>query len=105
MSKLIVKRDSGYADRARKYKIYCNSSVLGVVGNGETVSFELPAGQYEIYFKIDWGRSNKVAVSLEGDETITISVGSNLRGWKLSLAAFYIFLMPHKYLWAECLHG
>jgi len=101
MKNLVVQRDSGYADRMRKYKIYCNSEMIGKVGNGETVSFELPDGQYEIYFKIDWARSNKLIISVRHDEASVINVGSSIRGWKLLLTAFYILFMPHKYLWAK----
>lgn len=101
MNNLVVQRDSGYADRVRKYKIYCNSKLIGKVGDGESVSFELPDGQHEIYFKIDWARSNKITVDARHDEVSIINVGSSIRGWKLPLAAFYILFMPHKYLWAK----
>lgn len=75
--------------------------MLGLIGNGETISFDLPAGRHEVYFKIDWARSNKVVLNLNQNETTTINVGANVRGWKLLLAFFYIFFMPHKYLWAK----
>lgn len=101
MSKLVVKRDSGYADRVRKYKVICNSKAIGAVGNGETVSLEVPAGRHEVHFKIDWARSNKVVVNLGQEETATVSVRSTLRGWKLFFAIFYVLFMPHKYLRAE----
>ncbi len=101
MHSLVIERDSGYADRARKYKIYCNSKEIGKIGNGESASFELPVGRHEVHFRIDWARSNKIVIDARDDETSMITVGSSLRGWRLALAALYIVFMPHKYLWAR----
>lgn len=101
MSILIVHRDSGYADRARKYRVYCGSKKIGVVGNDQVVSFHIPPGQHEICFRIDWARSNKILVNFEQGKKEVIKVGSSLRGWKLLLAVYYVTFGYYKYLWAK----
>ena len=101
MSNLKVSRDSGYADRARKYKIICNSECLGKIGNGETMDFDLSPGDYELYLKIDWCRSNKIRFSASPNEQVIINASSSLRGIKLLFAIVYAVLLPHKYLWAH----
>ena len=101
MSNLKVSRDSGYADRVRKYKIICNSECLGKIGNGETMNFDLAPGNYELYLKVDWCGSNKINFSVSPNEQVIINGGSSLRGLKLLLAIVYVVLLPHKYLWVH----
>ncbi|RFA37402.1 hypothetical protein [Alkalilimnicola ehrlichii] len=99
MGTLRISRDSGYADRARKYKIICNGECLGKIGNGETQEYEVSPGGKEVYLKIDWCRSNKVRVEVPENGLVSVKGGSNLRGLKLLLAIFYVLLAPHNYLW------
>src|SRR5699024_10868417 len=101
MSNLKISRDSGYADRARKYKIICNSEYLGKIGNGETKGFDLAPGDYELYLKVDWCRSNKINFKVSSNERVIISGGSNLRGIKLLFAMIYAVFLPHNYLWVR----
>jgi len=99
MSKIRVTRDSGYVDRIRKYKVICDSELIGEIGNGESLEFDVSPGQKEVFLKVDWCRSNKIRIDVPPDDTVSVVGGSNLRGSKLFLAIFYILYMPHKYLW------
>lgn len=101
MGKLVIKRDSGYADAARKYKVVCNGKPLGKISNGETQEFSTEDTDLELFLKIDWCRSNKITIQLEPDQVKNIECGSSLRGGKLFLAIVYVFFMPHKYLWIK----
>lgn len=101
MSNLQVSRDDGFADRARKYKVICNSECLGKISNGETMIFKVAPGDYEVYFKIDWCRSNKINLSVPAGGTVAVSGGSSLRGLKLLIAIVYVIFLPHKYLWVR----
>ena len=101
MSTLIIHRDSGFADRARKYRVFCGSKKIGVVRNGEITSFEVSPGKHIIYFKIDWARSNKIEIDFEENKTEVVKVQSNLRGIRLVLAPYYAFFAFWKYLRAE----
>lgn len=101
MSKITISRDSGYADRVRKYKVICNGEEVAKVGNGETIEFEVPPGEKEVYLKIDWCRSNKVAVSVPPGGEVHLQGGSSLRGTAVFMAIVYVLFMPHKYLWLQ----
>lgn len=101
VGRLIVHRGSSFADKTRKYKVYCDSVKLGVVKDGEMISFDVPPGQHQIYFRIDWARSNKLVVNFSEGETEVVKVDSNLRGWKLLLALYYVTFGYHKYLLAR----
>lgn len=99
MSKLRISRDSGYADRARKYTVMCEGKELGKIGNGESVEFDVPPGEKEVYLKVDWCRSNKVRINVPTEGTAQLSGGSNLRGPRIMLAIVYVLFKPHDYLW------
>jgi len=101
MGKIVLKRDSGYADRARKYKLICNGKVLGTILNGETKEFITEQTDLELFLKIDWCRSNKLKIHLEKNQIKSIYCGSSLREVKLLFGMIYALFMPHKYLWVK----
>jgi len=101
MGKLIIKRDKGWVDSARKYKVICNDVILGTLSNGESKEFSTNDTKIVLYFKIDWCRSNKLEMNLNQDQLKYIKCGSSLRGFRMFLGFFYAILMPHKYLWAK----
>ncbi|HEY9030891.1 MAG TPA: hypothetical protein VIM93_05975 [Kangiella sp.] len=99
MSRIKITRDSGYADRVRKYKVICNGDEVAMVGNGESIEFETSSGEKEIYLKIDWCRSNKVTINVPPGGEVRLQGGSSLRGPKVLMAIVYVLFMSHKYLW------
>lgn len=100
MGKVIIQRDSGYADRIRKYKVILNGKEVGKIGNGETKEFDAPLGDNEVFLKIDWCRSNKLGFESHKDSVERYECGSSLRGIKLLFAIIYVF-MPHKWIWLK----
>lgn len=101
MSKIIITRDSGYADRLRKYKVIVNGKVVGTIGNGESKEFGVCDGNNEVFLKIDWCRSNKIIKQINSGDIIHYKGSSSLRGIHLQFALFYALFMPHKYLRLE----
>lgn len=99
MSTIKITRDSGYADRVRKYKVICNGEEVAKIGNGESIEFETKPGEKEIYLKIDWCRSNKIIVNVPPGGEVSLQAGSSLRGTAVFMAIVYVLFMPHKYLW------
>jgi len=99
MSKIIIQRDSGYADRVRKYKVILNNNEIGQISNGETKEFDAPLGDNEVFIKIDWCRSNKICFDGHKDNIEQFNCGSSLRGIKLLFGIIYALFMPHHYLW------
>lgn len=95
-----IKRDSGYADRLRAYKIILDKKVIGKIKNGQEVTLEVPKGNHQLYLKIDWCRSNTVNFDAH-DSNIKFECGSNLRGFKILLALFYVTFFRDQYLWLK----
>jgi hypothetical protein len=78
MAKIEVKRrEGGWVDRARKYKVLVDGEEVGRVGAGESVTADVPAGSHEVSLKIDWCRSRKQTVQLGADETASFACRPN----------------------------
>lgn len=65
MAKLIIRRADTYINRRRKFKLFINDEEHGVIQNGETREFDLPAGSYSIRTTVDWCSSPKHEVLLD----------------------------------------
>ncbi len=101
MASLTIVRDSGYADRLRKYKVIVDGIVVGEVGNGETKQFSISPGLHEVSLKIDWCGSKAVEFNLDDGEGLTLQAKSSLRGSKLFGALWYVLFAPDSYLLLE----
>lgn len=95
-----IKRDSGYADRIRAYKVVLDGKVVGEIKNGQKLDFDVAPGKHRLNLKIDWCRSNIVEFEMAGN-TIEFECGSNLRGFKLLLSLLYITLLRSQYIWLK----
>ena len=100
MIKVKIKRDSGYADSLRVYKIVLDRNVIGTVKDGEEITFEVSKGTHELYLKIDWGRSNIINFDTN-DNDAEFECGSSLRGFKILLSIFYITFFRNQYIWLK----
>jgi hypothetical protein len=93
-----IKRDAGYADRIRAYKIVLDDNVIGEIKNGEQVELNAPPGKHQLFLKIDWCSSN--TINFESDTNTTeFECGSNLRGWKILLGVLYTTFLRNQYIW------
>lgn len=99
-NKIIIKRDSGYADRLRAYKIILDGKIIGKIKNNETVELSVSEGFHSIHMTVDWCRSN--IVNFESDrEVITFDCKSSLRGFQILFAIFYITFLRNQYIRLE----
>jgi hypothetical protein len=96
-----VSRDSGYADRLRDYRVLLDGAEIGRIGNGAAKQFEVPSGQHQLMIKIDWARSNIVAFDISENQSARFLCGSNLRGWRIVLAIYYMSFGIRNYLWLK----
>lgn len=96
MPELLVTRDKVYADRSRDYRIIVDDKEIGKIGCGETKKFQIEAGEHTIQAKIDWCRTEKISFNTDQMQP-RFSVKSNLGGWKVFLALFYLF-QPSKWI-------
>jgi len=95
-----LKRDSGWADRARAYKVVLDDEVIGSIKNGEEKEFDVHVGRHELFLKIDWCSSNSISFDADGS-VLNFECGSSLRGWKIFMAMIYIIFIRNKYLWLK----
>lgn len=93
-----IKRDSGYADVVRAYKIMLDGKAVSRVYDGRTVSVEVPPGKHQLYVKLDIWRSNVVDFEA-GNSDMLFECGNHLRGWRVFLSLFYAAFCPRSYLW------
>jgi hypothetical protein len=98
---IVVRRDSGYADRLRDYRILIDGVEIGRVGNGATQDFQITSSPHQLMIKVDWGRSNIVDFDIGEGQTVRIVCGSNLRGWRIVLALYYATFGFRSYLWLK----
>jgi hypothetical protein len=101
MASLTIMRDSGYADRIRKYKVVIDGAVVGLVSNGETKEFAVSPGHHRLYMKIDWCGSKPVEFTVTERDAVTFQARSNLRGRKLFGALWYALFDRDSYILLE----
>lgn len=97
MGKVILKRESAYGDRLRAYKILIDGKEVGKIKNGETWIHSVPDEEHTLQLKIDWCKTPLVHFSSKSDSETFFECHSNIIGWKVPLAVFFLF-MPHKWI-------
>lgn len=93
-----LKRDSGYVDRLRDYRVLLDGTEIGRIGNGATKSFEIPPGRHRLSVKIDWCASDEIEFQAVQDRTIAFNCSSPLRGAKPLFVLYYVLFARRKYL-------
>jgi hypothetical protein len=94
-----LKRDSGYADRLRAYKVVLDGNVVGEVKNAQQIEIDTSQGKHQLFLKIDWCKSNVVEFESDGISDVEFECGSNLRGLKILLGVLYVTFFRSKYIW------
>jgi hypothetical protein len=101
MASLTIMRDSGYADRARKYKVVIDGAVAGDISNGETKEFTVSPGRHHVRMKIDWCGSKPVEFTVTESDAVTFQAKSNLRGSKIFAVLWYSIFDRDSYILLE----
>ncbi len=65
----IQRRDVGYVDRLRAYKVLIDDEHRGTIGRGQTLTLDVAPGRHTVMLKIDWARSQKLNVDVGDGET------------------------------------
>lgn len=94
-------RDSGYADRLRPYQVILDGTKIGEVRDGQNQRFSIAPGQHTISLKIDWCGSKAIDFTIAGEDQVTFRAKSNLRGFKIFAAIWYVIFDRHSYLLLE----
>lgn len=93
-----IKRDSGYVDSLRAYKVILDGEVIGEIRDGQVAAFDVPSGIHDLQLKVDWCTSNTVKFKVE-DKTVVFECGSSLRGLRILLMRFYTTFYSNQYIW------
>ena len=98
-----IKRDSGFADKTRAYKVILDGEEVGKIKDGQKIKIDIAPGGHKLYIKIDWCQSNIVEFEMN-ENIIEFECGSNLRGPKLLLPfiiLIYITFRKKQYIWLK----
>jgi hypothetical protein len=101
MASLTIRRDSGYADRLRAYKVVLDGQRIGEIRNGETKEFSIGPGKHALLLKIDWCGSETVEFAVDPEEKPAFQVKSSLRGKRVLLSLWYVLFARNSYLLLE----
>jgi hypothetical protein len=81
-SRIHVERQaSGYADRARSYRVVLDATRAGRVGFGDICTFEASPGHHVLHLAIDWCRSRSVELDLAAGQEVRLQCWPNARPW------------------------
>ncbi len=68
MAKIIVQRDTEWANKGRTISIYMDGKKLGKIEDRQVIAFEIPDGEHELMMKMDWCASNKLNLNLKKED-------------------------------------
>lgn len=75
MTKVTIKRGSGWLDHFRAYTVWVDGEKVGRVRDGEKLELNVSAGEHAIRCTIDWARTEPFTfVAIEGEE-VQLEVG------------------------------
>lgn len=96
-----IKRESGYADKLRAYKVQVDGTVIGTIADGESKDFDVQPGAHTLRLTVDWAGSNVVEFQSGQKKVIHFRCGSRAKGSKILLAVVYSFFLFKKYIELE----
>ena len=97
MPTITVRRDKGWADKMRKYRILVDGAEIGQLGEGEVLRHEISDETHSIEARIDWCGSRRIPFQAQSEDLVFL-VRSALRGWRLQFTLFYIVFNRRGYL-------
>lgn len=74
MAKLLIKRNSEWANRMRPIQLFINGQEFMEIKHGQLVSVDIPEGNYWLNAKMGWGLSRPLKLQVEKDDTKRIEI-------------------------------
>jgi len=74
MPKLLIKRNSEWANKMRSFDLYLNGRKFAEIKDKQVLSFEIPEGKYQLMAKIDWCGSQPLDIEISEGEIKRIEV-------------------------------
>lgn len=89
MPKLLIKRDSEWANRSRTFDLFLNGRKIGEIKDRQLLSFDIPEGNYELMARIDWCGSRPLKIEITEGEVKRVKIkGFIFSKYYLPLAMF-----------------
>lgn len=88
-------RPRSLTDRFRPYRIFVNGALVGFVHRDSVVDFHVPCGRLVVEARIDWGRSQSVAIETKPGGQIDLEVRNR---WGPVFAIAAMVGRPGRYL-------
>lgn len=104
MGAVAVRRDVGWADRLRAYRIVIDGVEVGQLRQGEELRHDLTDGPHTLSAEIDWCGGGPISIDGSAAEQCVV-VRNALRGWRIWLVLVYVVFLPRRYLRLELLGG
>ncbi|TXL65683.1 hypothetical protein FHP05_06050 [Cerasibacillus terrae] len=95
-----IKREAGWADRLRKYKVILDEEEVGSIGPRGTFEYPINPGLHTLYLQIDWCRSEKLEFESQNNEILKFKCGG-LSNFKFLTIIWYITFRRNRYLWIK----
>ncbi|MGA8854697.1 MAG: hypothetical protein WB492_11030 [Christiangramia sp.] len=101
MPKLLIRRDSEWANKMRSFDLYLNGRKFTEIKDKQLLSFQIPEGKYQLQAKIDWCGSQPLDIEIKKGETKRVEVtGFILSKYFLPVAVItgiFYFLTFYRY--------
>ena len=103
---LVLSRKKDWFGMLRAMGVYVDGEKVGSVGRRQPATFEVEPGQHRVQVRMDWCRSEELAVHVLLGTRLEVSCGLRAGGWRWLTNFVGIVLWPHRLFVIEPLeHG
>ncbi|MCG9972746.1 hypothetical protein [Christiangramia crocea] len=74
MPKLLLKRNSEWANKMKTYHLYLNGREFTEIRHDEVLSFEIPEGKYRLEARVDWCGSQPLELEFKEGEIRKVEI-------------------------------
>ena len=93
MPRIIITRNSEWANKWKDFDVFLNHDYLATIKDRETLTFDLPAGNYDLNAKMDWCGSQRFQFELSENEERYFEVTGFIFSKYLLPLAFSCFII------------
>lgn len=98
MGDIIFTREYEQINNLAGFKIFVDGKEVNTIENGTRKVVRLKAGKHDVFVKCMWSKSSVKQIEIRDKETIRLSCGTNLKGFKQALSWIFMFSKNSIYL-------
>lgn len=98
MGDIIFTREYEQINNLAQFKIFIDGNEINSLENGKRKVVRLKAGKHEVFVKCMWCKSRVKQVEIKSKETLRLSCGTNLKGFKQIFSWLFMFSKNTIYL-------